>query len=84
MHLPTQNQLSPTHSQSLVLPFSAIDRTMLNLVGGKAANLGELTGAQLPVPPGFCITTAAYAQVAEEADLQSVLDQFPAKLILPA
>jgi len=51
---------------------------MLALVGGKAANLGELTGAQLPVPPGFCVTTIAYAQVAEEADLQSVLDAYPA------
>ncbi|HCI79646.1 MAG TPA: phosphoenolpyruvate synthase, partial [Ktedonobacter sp.] len=51
---------------------------MLVLVGGKAANLGELTGAQLPVPPGFCVTTTAYAQVAEEFDLQSVLDNYPA------
>ena len=30
------------------------------LVGGKGANLGELTQAGLPVPPGFCVTSAAY------------------------
>lgn len=30
-------------------------------VGGKGANLVALTGAGLPVPPGFCVTTAAYA-----------------------
>ncbi len=30
-------------------------------VGGKAANLGELIGAGLPVPPGFVVTTDAYA-----------------------
>src|SRR5436305_14434018 len=74
MHLTTQYQLSPTHSQSLVLPFSAIDRTMLALVGGKAANLGELTNAKLPVPPGFCVTTTAYGLVVADAGLQSVLD----------
>ena len=29
-------------------------------VGGKGANLGELDGAGFAVPPGFCVTTAAY------------------------
>ena len=29
-------------------------------VGGKGANLGEMTGAGFPVPPGFCVTTLAY------------------------
>ena len=45
--------------------FEAIDGTMLAVVGGKAANLGELTRAGLPVPPGFCVTTDAYRAVAE-------------------
>jgi pyruvate,water dikinase len=31
-------------------------------VGGKGANLGEMHGAGLPVPPGFCVTTAAFRQ----------------------
>src|SRR6266700_1377950 len=80
MSLPQQEQKYQKHysSTDFVLPFSALNRDMLALVGGKAANLGELTGAQLPVPPGFCVTTTAYAQVAEEADLQSVLDKYPA------
>lgn len=30
------------------------------LVGNKAARLGELTRAGLPVPPGFCVTAAAF------------------------
>src|SRR5262249_8399424 len=30
------------------------------LAGGKAANLGEMLRAGLPVPPGFVVTTAAY------------------------
>ncbi len=32
-------------------------------VGGKAANLGELIRGGFDVPPGFCVTTAAYRQV---------------------
>jgi pyruvate,orthophosphate dikinase len=34
-------------------------RTMRDLLGGKGANLHEMTKAGLPVPPGFTITTAA-------------------------
>jgi pyruvate,water dikinase len=37
-----------------------LDQTDLNLAGGKGANLGALIKANLPVPPGFCITTRAY------------------------
>jgi pyruvate,water dikinase len=37
----------------------------LDVVGGKAANLGALIGAGFPVPPGFCVTTAAYRRVAD-------------------
>src|SRR5262245_4978436 len=45
---------------SLVLPFEAVGRADLALAGGNGANLGEMTRAGLPVPPGFCVTTAAY------------------------
>jgi phosphohistidine swiveling domain-containing protein len=62
-----------THDADLVLPFAALDRGALAIAGGKAANLGELTRAGLPVPPGFCVTTTAYAQVAAGADLEPVL-----------
>ena len=38
----------------------------IDQAGGKGANLGELTRAGLPVPPGFVIVTDAYrAYVAE-------------------
>ena len=59
----------------IVLPFNAIDHDSLALVGGKGANLGEMTRAGLPVPPGFCVTTTAYAQVAEGADLATILEE---------
>ena len=34
------------------------DASMRNLLGGKGANLAEMAGLGLPVPPGFTITTA--------------------------
>jgi len=45
---------------SYVLPFSAISAADLPRVGGKGANLGELSRAGFPVPPGFCVTTAGF------------------------
>src|SRR5215204_2084116 len=40
--------------------FDEIRKEDIALVGGKGANLGELSRAGLPVPSGFVITTAAY------------------------
>lgn len=48
------------HAESLVAPFSELDHRDLALVGGKGANLGELTRAGFPVPAGFCVTTVAF------------------------
>jgi phosphoenolpyruvate synthase/pyruvate phosphate dikinase len=53
--------------QELVLGLGCLAAQLLPVVGGKAANLGELIRAGFPVPPGFCITTAAYQQVAADA-----------------
>src|SRR3712207_9545262 len=60
-------------SAELVLPFGAVDRGALPVVGGKGANLGELTRAGLPVPPGFCVTTAAYELAAGARGVGPVL-----------
>ncbi len=46
--------------EKLVLKFSEVDASDLPLVGGKGANLGEMTQARFPVPQGFCVTTKAY------------------------
>lgn len=47
-----------------VLPFTGIARTQLNFVGGKAANLGELSRLNIAnVPDGFCLTTEAYKKI---------------------
>jgi pyruvate,water dikinase len=41
--------------------------------GGKGANLGELTRAGLPVPPGFVLTTDAYREFVETTGIQDVV-----------
>jgi pyruvate,water dikinase len=48
-----------------VRAFSELRRTDVLSVGGKGANLGELTAAGLPVPPGFVVTAEAYLEAME-------------------
>jgi pyruvate, water dikinase len=43
-----------------VVPFGGLGVEDVELVGGKSANLGELTRAGFPVPPGFAVTTEAH------------------------
>ncbi len=50
--------------------FEDVDKNDLPLVGGKGANLGELTKAGIPVPPGFIVTTVSYFNFLEEAGLR--------------
>jgi pyruvate,water dikinase len=45
----------------------------LDAVGGKAASLGELTGAGLPVPPGFVVTADTYRSFIEDAGIDEEL-----------
>ena len=52
-----------TDGMRYVRRFSDLGRGDLADAGGKGANLGELTRAGLPVPPGFVLTTAAYRDV---------------------
>jgi pyruvate,water dikinase len=53
----------------LVLPLSRVDQDMMDWVGGKNAHLGEALKIGLPVPPGFAITTRAYADFLAHNDL---------------
>ncbi len=43
-----------------ILSFSNIRKEMIDLVGGKGANLGELLSQGIRVPPGFVLTSKAY------------------------
>ncbi|MBG0828613.1 phosphoenolpyruvate synthase [Planomonospora sp. ID67723] len=59
----------------LILKFDEIAAGSLPLVGGKAANLGVLTAAGFPVPPGVCLTTEAYRRITERSgSLEAVFD----------
>src|SRR3954453_10821346 len=81
MHEPASSEASPGTATSprWVLPFAEIDRGSLPLVGGKGANLGEMARAGFPVPPGFCVTTAAFdAFLAGCGELQSLYAELEA------
>lgn len=73
-----QNQASNVSENPLVLSLTAIDASILPLVGGKAANLGELIRAGFSVPPGFCVTTTAYTHLNDDARLEPILAELAA------
>ena len=57
--------------QKYVYDFTEGDRSMGDLLGGKGANLAEMTKLGLPVPPGFTITTEAckaYMELGQQPD----------------
>lgn len=62
---------------SFVVDLRDIDKTKLDIVGGKGANLGELFKIDgIHVPHGFCITTEALKKITEETSLvNELLDQ---------
>jgi len=54
-----------------VVWFIEVDKEDLPLVGGKGANLGELTKLEIPVPPGFIVTTQSYFHFLDESGLRA-------------
>lgn len=60
-------------STGIIRPLDAIGSEETAVVGGKAANLGELVNAGVPVPPGFAITVEAYQQFLAESQLLDVV-----------
>ncbi|GGL70876.1 pyruvate, water dikinase [Halocalculus aciditolerans] len=50
-----------------------VDAGDLADVGGKGASLGELTGAGLPVPPGFVVTAGTYRTFIQDAGIEDEL-----------
>jgi len=63
--------LGNQHRLHFIRWLSELRRQDLLLVGGKAANLGELCELDFPVPPGFCVTTEAFQYFAESIGLKS-------------
>ena len=60
-----------------VLSFQEIDRAKSMVVGGKGANLGELSRIKgIQVPDGFCVTTQAYKKITENnQEFKGLLDE---------
>ncbi len=60
-----------------VVSFEEIDQTMVALVGGKGAHLGELSVIEgIRVPTGFCVTTEAFQRIMAEAQsVDELLDR---------
>jgi pyruvate,water dikinase len=48
-----------------ILWLEQVNKDSLKLAGGKGANLGEMVGMRLPVPPGYVITTKAFDRFLE-------------------
>ncbi|MBN1366400.1 MAG: phosphoenolpyruvate synthase [Dehalococcoidales bacterium] len=55
--------------QKAIVWFNEVGKSDVALVGGKGANLGEMTQANIPVPPGFIITASAYYDFLKKANL---------------
>ena len=51
--------------------FENLRKTDIPSVGGKNANLGEMTSAGIPVPPGFAITAYSYKRFIEETGISA-------------
>ena len=51
-----------------VYMFTEGNATMRNLLGGKGANLAEMTGLGLPVPQGFTVTQRLVPSIMRTAD----------------
>lgn len=57
-------------AHKFLLWFKEIDKDDGGIVGGKGANLGEMTKAGFPVPDGFVVTAQAYFHMLEENNLR--------------
>ncbi|MGI5370129.1 pyruvate, phosphate dikinase [Streptomyces sp. A244] len=57
--LPVAEQAASVEGVKFVYDFTEGNKDLKDLLGGKGANLAEMTNLGLPVPPGFTITTEA-------------------------
>jgi pyruvate,water dikinase len=55
--------------------FKEVGRGDVGLVGGKGANLGEMTRAEIPVPPGFIVTAQAYFRFLDDSGLRPRIEE---------
>ncbi len=73
-NLATASGVSPASSDA-VRGFSSLSRADVDFAGGKGANLGELTAAGFPVPPGFVVGAPAYAAFCDPTGLRERIEE---------
>ncbi len=66
-------------SKKFVYLFSEGNKDMRELLGGKGANLAEMTNAGMPVPKGFTVTTEACTQYYEDG--RKINDEIQAEIL---
>lgn len=60
--------------KDFVKPLNSINKEDFLMVGGKAANLGEMINAGLPVPEGFVVLTSGYQKFVEDNQINVKID----------
>ena len=66
-----QNPVAQSSATDFVRSFAELSHSDVDYAGGKGANLGELTGAGIPVPAGFVVGAPAYAAFCDDGGLRS-------------
>jgi pyruvate,water dikinase len=56
-------------NKEVIAWFGEVTKDNIPSVGGKGANLGEMTQANIPVPPGFIVTVKAYRDFLKKANI---------------
>jgi pyruvate,water dikinase len=62
-------------SNKAIVWFQEVGKDDVALVGGKGANLGEMTQAQIPVPPGFIVTSPTYFRFLDASGLRPLIER---------
>ncbi len=69
----TATSTTPSMPKGWVVPFPEGDGSQRDLLGGKGANLAEMTRLGLPVPPGFIVTTEACRAFLRDGEVPDTL-----------
>ena len=64
-----------TVSTALLRRFEDLSKQDVDYAGGKGANLGEMTAAGLPVPPGFVVGASSYALFCDVGGLRDRIEE---------
>ena len=67
-------------SHPAIVWFKDVGKQDIPLVGGKGANLGEMTRSQIPVPPGFIVTANAYYDFIQKSALAPKITAISGKI----